>query len=217
MIVPQIGCMTRLLIEVAVIVALIVGLILWQGQKRDSKGKDIALPTNTVLERIHMAGEFVTAVGCVQTVIRSSEVREWLRLQVGTTELLYVGVGQIRAGLNLMELDEKALDVSGDKVTVTLPPCKVLDTKIDVERSYVFDVKKSLVLSPRAIHLQSAAEKDALREIREAAIQAGLLEQAQKQAKMLIRYWFEAAGFRTVEFRESGPAVGAVPAVTTGK
>ena len=214
MIVPQIGCMTRLIIEAAVIAALVVGFILWQGQRGELKARDIALSTNTILERIHMAGEFVTAVGCVQTVIRSSEVREWLRLQVGSTELLYVGVGQIRAGLNLMELDEKALTVSGDKVTVALPLCKVLDTKIDVERSYVFDVKKSLVLSPKAIHLQSAAEKDALREIREAAIQAGLLEQAQKQAKMLLRYWFEAAGFRTVEFRETGPA--AVAPVANG-
>jgi hypothetical protein len=214
MIVPQIGCMTRLLIELAVIAAMVVGFILWQGQRRDSKVRDIALPTNTVLERIHMAGEFVTAVGCVQTVIRSSEVREWLRLQVGTTELLYVGVGQIRAGLNMMELDEQALVVDGDRVTVTLPPCKVLDTKIDVERSYVFDIRKSLVLSPKAIHLQSAAEKDALREIREAAIQAGLLEQAQKQAKMLLRYWFEAAGFRTVEFKETNSALVA-PATTT--
>ena len=217
MIIPQMGCLTRLIIELLVIAALVVGFILWQGQRRELKARDIVLPTNTVLERIHMAGEFVTAVGCVQTVIRSSEVREWLRFQVGSTELLYVGVGQIRAGLNLMELDAKALTVSGDRVTVTLPQCKVLDTKIDVERSYVFDIRKSLVLSPKAIHLQSAAEKDALKEIREAAIQAGLLEQAQKQAKMLLRYWFEAAGFRTVEFRESGPAVLSTPVVTTGK
>ncbi len=217
--IPRVGCMARVFIEVVLILALIAGLILWQGQRDDEpKPKDVVSPaTNTVLEHIRMAGEFVTAVGCVQTVVRSSDVREWLRLQVGSTELLYVGVGQIRAGLNLMELDENALSVSGDKVTVTLPPCKVLDTKIDVERSYVFDVKKSLVLSPKAIHLQSAAEKDALKEIREAAVQAGLLEQAQKQAKMLLRYWFEAAGFRTVEFRETGPTVVAVPAVTTGK
>jgi hypothetical protein len=212
--------MARVFIEVALILALIAGLILWQGQRDEPKAsaKDVVSPaTNTVLERIHMAGELVTAVGCVQTVVRSSDVREWLRLQVGTTELLYVGVGQIRAGLNLMELDENALTVSGDKVTVTLPPCKVLDEKIDVTKSYVFDIRKSLVLSPKAIQLQSAAEKDALKEIREAAVQAGLLDQAQKQAKMLLRYWFEAAGFRTVEFRETGPAVVAVPAVTTGK
>jgi hypothetical protein len=211
--ISRIGGIARRVIEVAVIAALIVGFILWQAQRDEPKPKDAApLKTNTVLERIHMAGEFVTAVGCVQTVVRSSDVREWLRLQVGSTELLYVGVGQIRAGLNLMEVDEKALTVSGDKITVTLPLCKVLDAKIDVERSYVFDIRKSLVLSPKAIHLQSAAEKDALKEIREAAIQAGLLEQAQKQAKMLMRYWFEAAGFRTVEFRESGPTVVAVPA-----
>ena len=148
MIIPQIGCMTRLLVEVALITALIAGFIVWQGQKREFKARDIALPTNTVLERIHMAGEFVTAVGCVQTVIRSSDVREWLRLQVGSTELLYVGVGQIRAGINMMEMDATALTVSGDKVTVTLPQCTVLDVSIDVTKSFVFDVRKSLVLSP---------------------------------------------------------------------
>jgi len=79
--------------------------------------------------------------------------------------------------------------------------------------SLVFDLKRSMVLSPKAIHLQSAAERSALREIRQAAIQAGLLEQAQKQAKILLRYWFQSAGFRTVEFAQAVT----VPAVLPGK
>ena len=217
MIVPNIGCITRLALEAAFIIALIAGFTVWQGKRVVLRGGETALTSHTVLERIGMAGELVTAVGCVQSIIRSEEVTSLLKVQVGATELLYVGVGQIRAGLNLTEIDEKAIAIDGYKVTVTLPPCKVLDEKIDVTKSYVFDVRRSMIYSPKAIHLQSAAEKDALREIRQAAIQAGLLEQAQKQAKILLRYWCEAAGFRTVEFLETEPAVVAVPAVETSK
>jgi hypothetical protein len=42
-----------------------------------------------------------------------------------------------------------------------------------------------------------------LQEIRQAAIQAGLLEQTEKQAEILLTYWFQSAGFRAVVFRET--------------
>ena len=214
---PSTGCLSRLVIETALIIGLIACFLVWQGKEEAKKPGDAPLMTNTVLEKIHLAGELTTAVGCVQTVIRSSEVREWLRLQVGSAEILYVGVGQVRAGLDMALLDEKALTVDGDKITVTLPACQVLDEKIDVTKSYIFAVRRSIVLSPEGIHLQSAAEKDALKEIREAAIQAGVLEQAEKQAKILLRYWFQSAGFRTVEFQEEGATVVPASAVSAAK
>jgi hypothetical protein len=96
-----------------------------------------------------------TAIGCVQTVVKSGDVREWLKVQVGSVEILYVAVGEIRAGINLMDLDERALIIEGTKATVTLPLCRILDASIDVNRSYVFDVKRSVMLPPQAIHLQT--------------------------------------------------------------
>ena len=60
---------------------------------------------------------------------------------------------------------------------MVLARCRILDAKIDVNRSYVFDVKRSVVLSPQAIHLQAAAERKALEEIKAKAVQAGLLQQ----------------------------------------
>lgn len=41
---------------------------------------------------------------------------------------------------------------------------------------YVFDNRRSLVLFTQAVHLQSAAERQALKEIQDAAVQTGLLE-----------------------------------------
>ena len=216
MIVPKIGCVTRLIVEAALIITVIAAFVVWQSKQDIPKSGDTAPSPNTVLERIGMTGECVTAVACVQSIIRSAEVASLIDVQVGSTELLYVGVGLVRAGINLTELDAKAIAVDGDKVTVTLPPCKILDEKIDVVKSYVFDVRRSLVLSPKAIHLQSAAEKAALQEIRQAAVQAGLLEQAEKQARILLTYWFQSAGFRAVVFRENGP-LAAAPVVSVGK
>ena len=90
--------------------------------------------------------------------------------------------------------------IEGTKATVTLPPCQILDSKIDVNRSYIFDVKRSLVLSPKSIHLQTVAERQALNEIQATAINAGLLQQAEKQAQILVRYLLETSGIREVEF-----------------
>ena len=100
-----------------------------------------------------------------------------------------------------MDLDERSLVIDGSKATVTLPPCQLLDASIDVNRSYVFDIKRSMMLSPQAVHLQTTAERKALEEIQEAAVQAGLLHQAEKQAQVLVRYFLESSGIRDVQFR----------------
>ncbi len=196
------GCL--ICINIVGLLCLGLGLLyLWSRPIRNN-GPDSTLPINTktaILERIHLAGELTTGVASIQTIVKSSEAREMLRLQVGSTEILYVAVGEVRAGINLMELDERSLVIDGGKATVTLPECRILDSKIDVNRSYVFDIKRSLVMSPQAIHLQTAAERQALKEIQEAAVQAGLLEQAQKQAQILVRYFLESSGVREVEFQ----------------
>ena len=199
------GCL--ICVNIVGLLCLGLGLLyLWSRPIRHN-GLNSTLPINTktaILDRIHLAGELTTGVASIQTIVKSSEAREMLRLQVGSTEILYVAVGEVRAGINLMELDERSLVIDGGKATVILPECRILDSKIDVNRSYVFDIKRSLVLSPQAIHLQTAAERQALKEIQEAAVQVGLLEQAQKQAQILVRYFLEAAGMTEVEFRTKG-------------
>jgi hypothetical protein len=87
-----------------------------------------------------------------------------------------------------------------DKATVALPECRILDSKIDVNTSCLFDLKRSMVLSPQAIHLQTAAERLALKEIQDAAVESGVLDQAKKQAQVMVRYWLEASGIIQVEF-----------------
>lgn len=211
------GCLwplCRVGLEIIALIAVLGTFVVWQGKTAERPIEE-PVPIDqkaAVLERIHLVGELVTGIAVIQTVVKSTEVNELLRLQIGSTELLYVAVGEIRAGLNLQELDEKAIAVDGETVFIDLPPCKILDAKINVDRSYVFDVKRSLMLSPEAIHLQTAAERQALRESQETAIQAGLLEQADRQAKMLIRYWFESAGFGKVEIRDAGQAHNAAAA-----
>ncbi len=201
MFIPQTGCLIWL--KLIGVICLISGAYYFWIRPIRNVETDKILPITldtVILERIHMVGEFTTAVASVQTIIKSTEVREWLSMQVGSTEILYVAVGEVRAGINLMGLEEKALVIEGTKATVILPECRILDSKIDVERSYVFDIKRSIMLSPQAIHLQSTAERQALKEIQDVAVQAGVLEQAQKQAQVMVRYFLEASGMTEVEF-----------------
>ncbi len=192
----------ELLIKASMIIAaaLIGGVLTHLFSGRDSR-PPLSCPT-AILERVHMTGELTTAVGCVQAIVRSEEVRELLKLRLGSVEALYVAVGEVRAGIDMTEINEENLRVEGTKITVTIPPCQIIDAKLDVMKSYVFDVKRSMAFAPDGIHLQTKAERQALQEIQEMAKKAGLLDQARKQAKMLLRYWFESSGFKTVEFHE---------------
>lgn len=210
MIAPRKGCL--IWVQFAAIAGLVFGLMYVHNRMLADTKKELRPPVESktaILQRIHLAGELTTAIGCVQTVVKSDEIREWLKVQVGTVEILYVAVGEIRAGINLMDLEERSLVIEGTKATVTLPQCRILHASIDVNRSYVFDVKRSMVLSPQAVHLQTAAERKALAEIQETAVQVGLLQQAEKQAQVLVRYFLESSGIREVAFRAKEAATSA--------
>jgi len=122
-----------------------------------------------------------------------------LGVEIGSTKLLYVAVGQVRAGIDLAKLNQESIVVENERVCLLLPPPEILDSKIDVENSYVYDVRKSMMLAPDAFDLQSDAQRKALEEVTKAAIRCGILEMASEQAKTVLSALMSMMGFEEVE------------------
>jgi hypothetical protein len=51
------------------------------------------------------------------------------------SKVLYIAHGNVRVGVDLSEFQADDVQVEADKITVTLPPLKVLDSKLD-DRSF---------------------------------------------------------------------------------
>jgi len=98
-----------------------------------------------VVRQIRGASELTTAVFTMEAVVPTRQDRNLGGYKVGTTTLLYIAYGQVRAGVDLEELGSDDVQVVNDTIQLQLPPPRLLDSKIDVNRSSVYDYDRGFL------------------------------------------------------------------------
>lgn len=153
-----------------------------------------------VVQQVRGASELTTAVFAMEAVVPTKRDRTLAGYTVGTTTLLYIGYGEVRAGVDLNQLTSEDITIQGDRITVQLPPPIILDSKIDVNRSTVYDYDRGfLSLGPDAApQLQQLAQQATLAKITEAACQQQLLDEANTRAEQVIQRLLKTAGYANV-------------------
>ena len=126
------------------------------------------------------------AQSTIQTIITTEDTARFLGFPIASTKLLYIALGEVRAGVDLSETDISQISIS-DSVIVSIPQARVLDSKIDIGRSYVYDVRESMFFAPEITPLQSEAQQEALNRIEKAAIETGLLDLANQNAAEIVK------------------------------
>lgn len=143
---------------------------------------------SVMINKIRGANELATAVFAMEAVVPTKQERTLGKLTLGTTTLLYIAYGEVRAGVDLSQLQPKDIQLRNDSITITLPPPQILDAKIDVNRSSVYDYNRGFLgLGPdSAPDLQTLAGQAALNKILEVACQQNILAQANDRAKLAV-------------------------------
>ncbi len=114
--------------------------------------------------------------------------------------LLLVAHGTVIAGVDLDRLGRDDIQVEPDgTVTVALPPAEVFIAALDNEQSYVYDRDIGL-LRKGDVELESAARLAAEQEMLSAAVEDGILEQAQTNAENYLYRLLRSLGFADVTF-----------------
>jgi hypothetical protein len=141
-----------------------------------------------VIQQVRDASELTTAVFTMEAVVPTQQDAKLGNFVIGTTKLLYVAYGQVRAGVDLSLLTPQDVQIQGNRLQIQLPAPQLLDSKIDVNRSRVYDYNRGFLgLGPdTAPGLQTLAQQQALEKIVAAACQESVLERANAQAKLVV-------------------------------
>lgn len=160
-----------------------------------------------VVQQVREVSELTTAVFTMEAVVPAQSDRKIGEYTIGKTNLLYVAYGEVQAGVNLEEISTADVTTSeeGKRVKLVLPPPQLLDSKIDVERSNVYDYSRGFLnLGPdRAPQLQELAQKEALVKIERAACEQDILGQASDRAELVVTQLLKSAGFEEVTVETS--------------
>lgn len=168
---------------------------------------------SVVVEKLQDAAELTSLVYTLETVVSASQDRSLAGFKIGSSELLYIAHGQVRAGIDLAKLSDEDVDIEGrtgiplgaaNGVVVRLPAPEILGAAIDVDKSRVYDLRESL-FAPVAPDLQSRAERYALQRIVGSACDADILTAANERAADAVRALLTAAGAADVTVRTRKP------------
>jgi hypothetical protein len=114
-------------------------------------------------------------------------------------KLLFVAHGVVIAGIDMEKLQPGDMRLDNSVLYVRLPPAEVFIATLDNEKSYVYDRETGL-LTKGQVDLETLARQTAEDEIRKAALEDGILMQAQRNAEAYLLKFFTALGYKTVIF-----------------
>lgn len=113
--------------------------------------------------------------------------------------LLFVGHGVVIAGVDMQRLRPEDLWIEGQVLYVRMPQAEIFVATLDNEKSYVYDRDTGL-LSKGDTNLETNARIAAEQEIMKAALEDGILEQAQDNAESYLSRLFRGMGYADVVF-----------------
>jgi hypothetical protein len=161
-----------------------------------------------VVQQVRHASELTTAIFTLETVVPASRDRTVGGYVIGKTTLLYIAYGEVRAGVDLSELRPEDVQINGDTTTLRLPPPRILDSKVDVGRSKVYDYDRGFLgLGPDAApELQDLAQRQTLDKIVASACTNGILQAASDRAELTVRQLLTTAGYSRLIVESQPPA-----------
>ncbi len=144
--------------------------------------------SSLVVDKIRGIQELTTTVYTVETIVPTSADRKVGEFTLATTKLLYVARGEVRAGIDLSQLTDRDVSVTNNILEIDLPAPQILDSKIDVVRSRVYNYDRGFLgLGPDvAPQLQTLAQQQTLTKIVNTACNEGVLNVANDRAKNTI-------------------------------
>jgi hypothetical protein len=174
-------------------------------QALQTQVSDLLHPTPTIIpdpvtyiNEVRALARLETIQYSVEKVITAEQNQGTFSFLFGD-RLLFVAHGVVIAGIDMEKISPPDMRFENDVLYVTLPPAEVFIATLDNQKSYVYDRDTGL-LSQGVQDLETLARQAAEDEIRKAALEDGILTQAQTNAENYLYRFFQALGYHNVIF-----------------
>ena len=178
---PNRASKNLLLVSLVVILICItiIAAMLIQTRKNQVESRNIAFGLKDM-------GELVTQAGYFTNVQSSTSTRQLFGMDIPftTSKYIYSYDGVVKAGLDFAGI-EVQVDDANRIVTLLLPEIEILDVNIDNDSLKIYDESQS-IFTPLHISDVNEAQIELKEQVRQTAIDNGILEEAEKNARTII-------------------------------
>lgn len=152
----------------------------------------------TIINQIRPLARLETIQYTVEKVI-TAEVGQNALSQLFGDRLLFVGHGYVTAGIDLTNIRSQDLVFEDGILIVKLPKAEIFVATLDNAKSYVYDRETGLLRHGEP-NLETLARQEAEEQIRQAALDDGILEKAQANAETFLGSLLNKLGYTQVSF-----------------
>jgi hypothetical protein len=154
----------------------------------------------SVVEQVRNVAQLTTVEVVESTLIEKGNDFGWLNWARGDRIFMFV-VAEIGAGIDFERFYSGSFDVDGGTgtVTVEMPPAEITYVALDNEQTQVID-RSTGVLAAGDPQLESDARQVAEQVLRQSAIEAGILDNADRNARTVIEGLLLELGYSQVVF-----------------
>lgn len=151
-----------------------------------------------VVKELRVLNRYEVASFTIEKVIEAGTTQgnEFQSLLFGD-KILLIAHGEVIAGFDLSKLHESNVQIQNATITITLPKPEILVSKLDNDKTRVYDRKLGL-LTHGDQNLEAKARMSAEQSIQQAACQENILDEASKNARTQLTAMLKTLGFITV-------------------
>ncbi len=162
---------------------------------------ETTITNTTILDKIEHLGRLELVRYNFQEITELSEKNDaylWL-FKVPDSKAVLISQGEAVGCIDLTKMREEDIQTKGDSLIVTLPSPELCYYKLDLDKTRIYSVNKSVYYKDDK-KLISSAYRAAEAQIRQSALEGGILEQTEKNAVLMLRPLFEELSGKRVYF-----------------
>jgi hypothetical protein len=163
-----------------------------------SAGPRIDTSRPAVVRQIRQLQRLETVVFAMDKIVSGGYENRFLPRVLAGDRLLLMAYGDVTAGVDLGHLEADAVSIDGRSVRLRLPPAELFSARIDSERTRVYSRETGL-FSRVDPDLESDVRREAERQVRQAALDDGILQAATANASTTLQSLLHGLGFEKVE------------------
>jgi hypothetical protein len=157
---------------------------------------DLSRPS--VIKEIRSLGNLETASYSIEKIVEAGQEGNVFQDVLYGDRILLIAHGKVTAGVDLTNISDDDVSVSGSKLEINVPAPVILSSSLDNSKTKVYDRSQG-ILNRGDKDLETEARTSAESSITTAACEAGILKEARENTIERIKQLFSFAGFTEVE------------------
>lgn len=171
---------------------------LWSSLLARTNRFDVSQPT--VVDKIQKLQRLETVVYTLDKVVTGERESPMLPNFLAGDRILLLVHGEVVAGIDFRDLKAGDVSLTGKTVRLKLPEAMIFSTRLDSDKTRVYSRQTGLLV-PVDPNLETQARQQAEHQLQDSALQDGILNTAQQNARTTLTSMLTGLGFEKVEFQ----------------